>query len=78
MLAMLLFSSLFLTYSLFLQDPYNANVVSRIAVALSIVQDGTLSIDRFQEFTFDKAYFNNRFYSDKAPGMALLSVPLVL
>jgi hypothetical protein len=88
-LAILLLTSLLLTYSLFSQPPYisenkivpaavyNFNIVSRIAVALSIVQDGTLSIDRFQEFTGDKAYFNGKFYSDKAPGMALLSVPLV-
>jgi hypothetical protein len=77
-LAILLLTSLLLTYSLFLQPPDNNwNVVSRIAVPLSIVQDGTLSIDRFQELTGDKAYFNGKFYSDKAPGMALLSVPLV-
>ena len=77
-LAILLLTSLLLTYSLFLMPPDNNwNIVSRIAVALSIVRDGTLSIDRFQEFTGDKAYFNGKFYSDKAPGMTLLSVPLV-
>jgi hypothetical protein len=77
-LAILLLTSLLLTYSLFLQTPDNNwNIVSRIAVPLSIVQDGTLSIDRFQEFTGDKAFFNDKFYSDKAPGMALLSVPVV-
>jgi hypothetical protein len=77
-LAVILLSSLFLTYSLFLHSPYNdSNVTSRIALTLSLVQDGTLSIDRFQEFTIDKAYFNGSFYSDKAPGMAILSVPLV-
>lgn len=76
-LAALLLFSLLLTYSLFLQAPTDDNVVSRAAVALSIVQDGTLSIDRFEEFTGDKAYFHDRFYSDKAPGMALLALPVV-
>jgi hypothetical protein len=76
MLAILLSTSLFLTYALFLQPP-DWNSVSHIAVALSIVQDGTLSIDRFQEFTGDTAYFNGKFYSNKAPGMTLLSVPPV-
>ena len=76
-LAVTLFFSLILTYSLFLQYAKNVNALSREAVALSIVQDGTLSIDRFQEFTIDKAYFHDRFYSDKAPGMALLAIPVV-
>lgn len=76
-LAALTLVSLFLTYCLFLQTPKGANQVSRIAVALSIVQDGTLSIDRFERFTIDKAYYDNHFFSDKAPGMAILAVPLV-
>jgi hypothetical protein len=74
--ALILFSLLF-TYCLFLQPVNNANVVSRAAAALSIVQDGTLSIDRFEEFTVDKAYFHDRFYCDKAPGVSLLAIPLV-
>ncbi len=73
-LAALLLCSLLLTYSLFLQPVTNANVVSRAAAALSIVRDGTLSIDRFEEFTIDKAFFHDRFYSDKAPGMSLLAI----
>jgi hypothetical protein len=76
-LAALLLFSLLLTYCLFLQPVNDANVVSRAAAALSIVQDGTLSIDRFEEFTIDKAYFHDRFYSDKAPGVSLLAIPLV-
>jgi hypothetical protein len=75
-LAVLLCFSLLATYSLFLQWS-SANITSRIAVTLSIVQDGTLSIDRFQGFTIDKAYFRGHFYSDKAPGLALMSVPIV-
>jgi hypothetical protein len=76
-LAVTLFFSLILTFSLFLQDAKNDNVVSRETLALSIVQEGKLSIDRYQEFTIDKAYFLGRFYSDKAPGMAILAIPAV-
>jgi hypothetical protein len=76
-LAILLFLQLLFTYSLFLQSPYNANIMSRIAVPLSLVHYGTLSIDKLQEFTIDKAYSHGRFYSDKAPGMAILAIPAV-
>jgi hypothetical protein len=77
LLAVIIFFSLILTYSLFLQNEHNDNIISREAVTLSIVQNGTLSIDRFHGFTVDKAYFHDRFYSDKAPGMAILGIPLV-
>jgi hypothetical protein len=76
-LAIILVLSLILTYSLFLQDAKNDNIVSRESLTLSIVQDGALSIDRFQKFTIDKAFFRGRFYSDKAPGMAILAIPPV-
>jgi hypothetical protein len=53
------------------------NVVTRIALAVAIVQDGSLRIDRFADYTIDKAERGGHFYADKAPGASLLAVPIV-
>ncbi len=37
---------------------------------------GTPIIDRYQRATGDKAYYHGHYYSDKAPGLALLTVPV--
>jgi hypothetical protein len=56
---------------------HNVQVVSRIALTLAIVQDGSLRIDAFADRTIDKAYFDGHYYTDKAPGVSLLAVPAV-
>jgi len=40
----------------------------------AIVEDHSLAIDRFHQNTSDKAFVNGHYYSDKAPGSALLGV----
>src|SRR5262249_5365885 len=67
----------FLTYSMFLQITGNANIISRATTAISIIEDSTLSIDKYEKLTPDKAYWNGRFYSDKAPGMTVLAIPAI-
>lgn len=55
------------------------NVNTRLAVVVSIVEFGTFSIDGLHDspeyFTNDKAYFEERFYSDKIFGVSLLALP---
>jgi hypothetical protein len=45
-------------------------------LVLAIVEEGTLSIDSYYENTGDYAYFEGRHYSDKAPGLSFLGVPV--
>ena len=50
--------------------------VSRLDVLNALVRDGKFEIDRYHENTTDKAFFENHYYSDKAPGtLAVTMLP---
>jgi hypothetical protein len=70
-----IFFALSVSYAYFLQSPYNPNVVSRMSLALSLLDEGTVNINRFHKFTIDKAYINGNYYSDKAPGLSFAALP---
>lgn len=72
----ILFLMSLVTYACFLQDPENSNVSSRMFLTLSLVGNGDVSIDRYANLTIDKSESHGRFYSDKAPGLSLLAVPV--
>jgi hypothetical protein len=55
----------------------NSNVVSRMGLVFSLLQNGSLHIDQFAPYTLDKAMVNGFYYSDKAPGQALVALPFV-
>ncbi len=59
------------------QSPANWQVVSRLALTLSIVESQQLNIDNFAEGTGDKAFAEGHFYSDKTPGLSFLAIPAV-
>src|SRR5580658_7115115 len=74
MRALLIFAVTFFSYAYFYEGAgWNQN--SRFDLVRSIVEQGTLRNDDFQRNTEDKAYANGHYYSDKAPGLALLAVP---
>ena len=52
------------------------NENSRFDLVRAIVDDHTLAIDRYHENTGDKARFGEHYYSDKAPGLSFLAVPV--
>jgi hypothetical protein len=52
------------------------NADSRIFLTASIVDRGQLNIDPFASDTGDVARYHGHAYSDKAPGMSLLAVPV--
>jgi len=54
-----------------------AQDTSRLAMTESIVLRGHLDIDPYWRLTTDRAFADGHWYSDKAPGVALLAVPLV-
>ncbi|MFI5323681.1 MAG: hypothetical protein ACHQ6U_09160, partial [Thermodesulfobacteriota bacterium] len=70
-----LFVMLFFSYCFFLQRPWNWNSVPRIALAISIIEDGAFTIDKFRSATGDIAFYNGRYYTDKAPGMTFMALP---
>ncbi len=54
----------------------DVNANSRLDTVLAIVHDGTARIDRYVHNTVDYAMVDGHYYSDKAPGLALLGVPV--
>lgn len=61
-------------YSFFVQYP-NVNQNSRFNLVRAIVEEGTLTIDRYHENTVDKSYWQGHWYTDKAPGLSFISLP---
>ncbi len=68
---------LLLCYGFFRQHPL-WNEFSRYDLVQAIVETGSPIIDRYHENTGDKAFYDGHYYSDKAPGTALLGVPVQL
>jgi len=54
------------------------NQNSRFDLLRAIVERHTLQIDAYHENTQDKAHFQGHYYSDKAPGLVFLAVPVAL
>jgi len=54
------------------------NQNSRFDLLRAIVEQHTLTIDAYHENTQDKAHFRGHYYSDKAPGLVFLTVPLAV
>ena len=65
--------ALLVSYAYFYQaGGWNQN--SRFALVRAITERNTLAIDAFQESTGDRAVWRGHYYSDKAPGVALLAL----
>ena len=72
---LLIFALVFISYAYFYQGGgWSQN--SRFDLVRAIVEQGTLRIDAYHENTQDKAYYQGHYYSDKAPGLALLALPV--
>lgn len=52
------------------------NQNSRLNMVFAVVEDGTFQIDQYVANTVDYAKVGEHYYSDKAPGAALLGIPL--
>ncbi|MFB3895517.1 MAG: hypothetical protein ACE14V_04355 [bacterium] len=72
---LLLFLLLLIAYSYVWHKP-SWNDLGRYDLIMAIVDQGTVSIDAYEQNTGDKAIFNGHFYSDKGPAPALLGVPI--
>lgn len=72
----LLFLALLGSYVYFFPRWADPNQNSRLNMVFAVVEDGTFQIDRFVGNTVDYAQYNGHYYSDKAPGMAFLGIPV--
>jgi len=52
------------------------NVNTRLDLTAALVNHKNTIIDEYHSNTIDKAFYNNHFYSDKAPGLSLTAVPV--
>jgi hypothetical protein len=73
--AVLIAAVVFLSCAYFYQGGgWNQN--SRFDMVRAVAEQNTLRIDAYQENTQDKALSRGHYYSDKAPGLALLALPV--
>lgn len=70
------FLTVFVVYAYFMPRWADWNIDSRFDLTAAIVNHHTLSIDAYHYNTWDKAVYRGHYYSDKAPGTALLGVPV--
>lgn len=73
-LYLLLFVCLFLPYAYFTNND-GWNQISRLAALHAVVIKQTIVIDDYRVYTGDKAFINGHYYSEKAPGVAVLALP---
>lgn len=66
--------NLFLS-SYFIDAWLTPNAASRAIPVLTLYEDKTLIIDKYQKFTGDKAFINEHYYTDKAPLSTFLVYP---
>jgi hypothetical protein len=73
---LIIFISLLIPYLYIFPHWVDWNQNSRFDLTAAIVERGTLSIDAYLHNTGDYALFNNHAYTDKAPGLSLIAVPI--
>lgn len=75
-LALALFALAYVSFAVYAApDFWNAQVVTRLALTIGIVEDRSLVIDRFADRTVDKAFVDGHYYTDKVPGLSFLALP---
>jgi hypothetical protein len=67
---------LFLTCAYCLPRP-DSNGNSHLDLTMAVVNHSTLSIDRYHSDTIDVDFFQGHYYTDKAPGLSLVGIPVV-
>lgn len=74
--ALLIAAVLFVSYVYFYPGTgWNQN--SHFYLAKALLEQHTVRIDRYRNFTGDEALYEGHYYSDKAPGLSLLALPAI-
>ncbi len=74
--ALLLIAMAFLAYTYWIPRGPLANADTRLAQTRAMVDDHTLFIDRYASGLVDRSAYRGHYYSDKAPGVSLVAVPV--
>ncbi len=77
-LSFALFSLLLVCFAYTFPRWADPNQNSRLDMVIAVVEDGTFQIDRFVANTVDYARVGVHYYSDKAPGVAFLGMPVYM
>lgn len=75
-LAFALFGLLVVTYAYVFPRWADPNQDSRLKMVVAAVDDGTFRIDKYLGTTVDYAKVGDHYYSDKAPGVAFIGIPI--
>ncbi|MCS6881906.1 MAG: hypothetical protein RMK84_06940 [Oscillochloridaceae bacterium] len=76
--SLLIFILLLICYTYVLPRWSDWNQNSRLNLVLAMVDDGTVSIDRYVANTGDYAIYEGRAYTDKPPGLSFLAMPVYM
>ncbi len=76
LIAAAVFGMLLITYAYVFPRWADPNQDSRLKMVVAVVDDGTFQIDKYLGTTVDYAKVNGHYYSDKAPGVAFLGIPV--
>jgi len=71
-----LFWLIVLAYAYFISSLPNSNSESHLYMAAGVVDHHTLSIDAYHQRLDDESLLTGHYYSDKAPGLSLLAIPV--
>ena len=55
----------------------DSNSTNRLALCLALIEDQSVVIDRYHQFSIDICYRDGHYYCDKAPGVSFLALPFV-
>jgi len=72
-----LFLVLLFSFFYFMRNPWSPNSRTRVALALSMIEDGTVNINKYEQITVDKALYKGNYYADKAPGYSFTALPAI-
>ncbi len=75
-LGIALFWLIVVAYAYVIPATPNFNTESHLYVAFSIVDHHTVTIDRYARRLGDESFWHGHYYSDKAPGLSLIAVPV--
>jgi hypothetical protein len=56
---------------------HNPNVVTRLGLVFSMLDNHSLSLGDFAALTTDKALVNGAYFADKAPGLSFMALPVI-
>ncbi|MGH2442709.1 MAG: hypothetical protein ACRDFX_06060 [Chloroflexota bacterium] len=65
-----------LAYGFFIPSILSWNTESHLYPAFALVDHHTIRIDAYQQGLGDKSFHNGHYYTDKAPGLSFLAVPV--